>query len=378
MKIVLTGGGTGGHFYPLIAVAEELNNIIDEEKLINTKLIYMSDVPYDKRMLDEKEIRFKKVTSGKIRRYFSLLNIIDSFKIVFGTLKALWSVYTDFPDVVFGKGGYASFPVLFAAMFFRIPVVIHESDAVPGRVNKWASKFAKRVAVSFPESISYFPEKAKKKIAVVGNPVRESLIRLPKEGFSEFLQLDKGLPVVFILGGSQGSQRINDIVVDMASELVDKYQVIHQCGKNNFKEVEGRVSVALLNSPFKNRYRVFGFLNDSAMKMAAAASDIIISRAGSSAIFEIAAWGKPSILIPLSGSAQDHQRENAYAFARTGASEVVEEKNFSPHVLLSEINRILSQKDQLEEIKKKANQFYKPQAGHQIAREIINLALEHA
>ncbi|MCR4284364.1 MAG: undecaprenyldiphospho-muramoylpentapeptide beta-N-acetylglucosaminyltransferase [Parcubacteria group bacterium] len=378
MKIVLTGGGTGGHFYPLIAVAEELNKIIDEEKLINTKLIYMSDDPYDKRLLDEKDIKFRKISAGKIRRYFSLLNIIDFFKIIFGTLKAMWNIYTDFPDVVFGKGGYASFPVLFSARFFRIPVVIHESDAVPGRVNKWASKFARRVAISFSESINYFPEKTRKKIAVVGNPVRENLVRLPKEGFSEFLELDKSVPVVFILGGSQGAQKINDIVVDMASELAAKYQVIHQCGKNNFKEVEGRAAVALEKSPFKNRYRVFGFLNESAMKMAAAASDIIISRAGSSAIFEIAAWGKPSILIPLSGSAQDHQRENAYAFARTGASEVIEEKNLSPHILLSEIGRILSQKDQLEDIKHKANQFYKPEAGRQIAREIINLALEHA
>ncbi len=378
MKIILTGGGTGGHFYPLIAVAEELNNIIDEDKLMNTKLIYMSDKPYNKRLLSEKEIKFKKVTSGKIRRYFSLLNITDVIKIFLGALRALWTVYNDFPDVVFGKGGYASFPVLFAARFFRIPVVIHESDTVPGRVNKWASKFAKRIAVSFPESVSYFPEKSRKKIAVVGNPVRKDLVHLPKEGFSEFLQLDKNLPVIFILGGSQGSQRINDVIVDMASELVDKYQIIHQCGKNNFKEVQGRVNVSLEKSPFKNRYRVFGFLNESAMKMAAAASNIVISRAGSSAIFEIAAWGKPSILIPLSNSAQDHQRENAYAFARTGASEVIEERNLSPHILLSEINRILSQKNSLEDIKSKANQFYKPEAGHQIAREIINLALEHA
>ncbi|PIR58117.1 MAG: undecaprenyldiphospho-muramoylpentapeptide beta-N-acetylglucosaminyltransferase [Parcubacteria group bacterium CG10_big_fil_rev_8_21_14_0_10_38_31] len=378
MKIVLTGGGTGGHFYPLIAVAEELNNIIDEEKLINTKLIYMSDAPYDKRMLDEKEIKFRKITSGKIRRYFSFLNITDAIKIILGTIRTLFVIYTEFPDVVFGKGGYASFPVIFAARFFRIPVVIHESDVVPGRVNKWASKFAKRIAVSFPESINHFPEKTRNKIAVVGNPVRESLIRLPKEGFSEFLQLDKSVPVVFILGGSQGSQKINNIVVDMASELSSKYQVIHQCGKINFKETEGRVAVALENSPFKNRYRVFGFLNESAMKMSAAASDIIISRAGSSAIFEIASWGKPSILIPLTGSAQDHQRENAYAFARTGASEVIEERNLSPHILLSEIDRILSQKEQLEEVRIKANQFYKPNAGHQIAREIINIALEHA
>jgi len=377
MKIVLTGGGTGGHFYPLVAIAEELNNIIDEEKFINTRIIYMSDDPYDQRLLDEEEIRFKKIVSGKIRRYFSLLNITDFLKIIFGILKALWIIYTDFPDIVFGKGGYASFPVLFAARFFRIPVIIHESDVVPGRVNKWASKFAKRIAVSFPESVDYFPEKTRKKIAVVGNPIRKNLIHLPKEGFSEFLEIDKSLPVVFILGGSQGSQKINDIIVDMASDIVGKYQIIHQCGKNNFKEVDGRLKVALEGSSFKKRYRVFGFLNESAMKMAAAASSLIISRSGSSAIFEIAAWGKPSILIPLTGSAQDHQRENAYAFARTGASEVIEEKNLSPHILLSEIDRILSQKDKIEDVKNKANQFYKPDAGRKIAREIINLALEH-
>lgn len=378
MKIVLTGGGTGGHFYPLIAVADELNNIIDEEKLVDTKLIYMSDDPYNKRLLDEKGIRFKKITTGKIRRYFSLLNIIDIVKIIFGAIEAIWVIYTDFPDVVFGKGGYASFPALFAARFFKIPVVIHESDSVPGRVNKWASKFAKRIAVSFPDTINYFPEKAREKIAVVGNPVRKELLILPKEGFSEFLQLEKNIPVIFILGGSQGSKRINDVIVDMADELAKKYQVIHQCGKNNLDEVKGRVSVALEKSPFKNRYRVFGFLNESAIKMAAAASSIIISRAGSSAIFEIAVWGKPSILIPLSGSAQEHQRENAYSFARTGASEIIEEKNLSPHILLSEVDRILSQKNRLAEIKDKANQFSRPDAARKIAREIINLVLEHA
>ncbi len=377
MKIVLTGGGTGGHFYPLIAVADELNNIIDKEKLINARLIYMSDEPYNKRLLDEKGIRFKEITTGKIRRYFSLLNIIDAIKIIFGALEALWIIYTDFPDVVFGKGGYASFPALFAAKIFKIPVVIHESDFVPGRVNKWASKFAKRIAVSFPDSINYFPEKVRGKIAVTGNPVRKELLTLPKEGFSEFLQLEKTVPVVFILGGSQGSLRINNVAVGMASELVEKYQIIHQCGKNNLEEVKGMESVALEKSPYKNRYRVFGFLNESAMKMAAAASNIIISRAGSSAVFEIAAWGKPSILIPLSGSAQEHQRENAYAFARTGASEVIEEKNLSPHILLSEIDRILSQKDKLAEIKNRANQFSKPDAARKIAREIINLTLEH-
>src|SRR3989344_3774262 len=173
MKILLTGGGTGGHFYPVIAVARALKKLAEEERFIEMSLTYLSDDPYDIRLLKEEGIDFVSVPAGKVRRYFSFLNFTDIFKTAWGILRAVIYVFWQMPDVIFSKGGYASFPALIAARIFRIPVLIHESDVVPGRVNRWAGSFADRVAVSFPESAKYFP---KEKTALTGNPIRARLI----------------------------------------------------------------------------------------------------------------------------------------------------------------------------------------------------------
>ncbi len=168
MKIVFTGGGTGGHFYPIIAVVQKVNQIINNENIIGAKLYYFSDSPYDKEMLVENELLFEEINAGKMRTYFSLKNFTDIFKIFFGIINALFKMFSIYPDVVFGKGGYASFPTIFAARILHIPVVIHESDSAPGRVNKWAGHFAKKIAISFLESANYFP---KNKIAWTGQPI---------------------------------------------------------------------------------------------------------------------------------------------------------------------------------------------------------------
>jgi len=153
MKIVFTGGGTGGHFYPIIAVAQRGNQIIDHENMLGVKLYYISNSPYDKEMLFENRLSYEEISTGKMRAHSSLrdyfYNFFDVFKIFFGVLNAILKLFSIYPDVVFGKGGYASFPTIFAARILRIPVIIHESDSVPGRVNKWAGHFAKKIAVSF-------------------------------------------------------------------------------------------------------------------------------------------------------------------------------------------------------------------------------------
>ena len=159
MKILLTGGGTGGHFYPLIAVSESINKIVKEEKLLPVKLYYMSDSPHDADMLTENGIEYVNISAGKFRIYFSVLNFFDLFKTFFGVVGALFKIFNIYPDVIFSKGGYSSFPVLVAAKLLKIPVVIHESDSAPGRTNLWAGKFAKRIAVSYPDASKYFDEK---------------------------------------------------------------------------------------------------------------------------------------------------------------------------------------------------------------------------
>ena len=173
MKILFTGGGSGGHFYPIIAVVEALNDLVRERKLLEPELIYAAPDPYDREMLIANGIRFVPTSAGKIRNYFSILNFFDYFKTAWGVLRSVLRVFFLYPDVVFGKGGYASFPTLLAAKLFKIPVVIHESDSTPGRVNRWAGTFAQKIAVSFPEAAHYFP---KDKVAYTGNPVRKSIL----------------------------------------------------------------------------------------------------------------------------------------------------------------------------------------------------------
>jgi UDP-N-acetylglucosamine--N-acetylmuramyl-(pentapeptide) pyrophosphoryl-undecaprenol N-acetylglucosamine transferase len=373
MKILFTGAGSGGHFYPLIAVAEALNDIVREKKLLEPTLYYAAPDPYDKELLLANNIQFVPTAAGKIRRYFSPLNIIDWFKTGWGIASAVLRIFFIYPDVVFGKGGYGSFPMILAARIFRIPVVIHESDSVPGSVNKWAGKFAEKIAVSYPEAAQYFP---KDKVALTGNPIRKSIMIPAREGAFEYLKLEEGLPVVVVLGGSQGAQAINEMVLAALPQLVEKYQIIHQTGENNFKEVSGRAKVALINSPHPERYKPFGYLNELATRMSAGAASIIISRAGST-IFEIAAWGIPSILIPLEGSASDHQTKNAFAYAREGAGVVVEQNNLTPGLLISEIGRLTGNPELMRSMSEKARGFARSDAAKAIAQVLLDIAISH-
>lgn len=373
MKILLTGGGSGGHFYPIIAVAEEINRIVKEEKLISPQLFFMSDSPYDRGALIENNITFLKSRAGKMRKYFSVLNFFDLIKTSIGIISALVKIYRIYPDVVFSKGAYASFPVLVAARILRIPVIIHESDSAPGRVNKWAGKFAQKIALSYPDAGKFFDPK---RTALVGNPIRKEIINPITNGAHEFLKLDTGLPVILVLGGSLGAQIINDAIIDALPELVKNYQIIHQTGKNNIKEIVKMADVVLAGNTNRVRYKPFDYLNNLAMSMSAGVADLVISRAGST-IFEIAAWGIPSIIIPITNSVSNHQRNNAYSYARSGAAVVIEESNLSDNIIVSEANRIIRNKNENDRMRKSAKEFAKIDAAEKIAREILHIGLKH-
>lgn len=373
MKILLTGGGTGGHFYPIIAVAESLKKLATERNLGTLELFYMAPEPYDERLLLENNITFIKSPTGKIRRYFSILNFFDFFKTIFGTVKAVWQIYWLYPDVIFGKGGYVSFPAMFAGWFLRIPVIIHESDSVPGKVNAWAGKFAKRIAISYPEAASFFDSK---KVAQTGNPIRRELMNPVKEGGHEYFHLDPSVPVLLFLGGSQGAQIINQTMLDVLPQLVEKYQIIHQAGKTNLQYVTATANAMLLGSKNASRYQVFDSLNSLALRTAAGIADLIISRAGST-IFEIAHWGIPSIIIPIAETHGDHQRKNAYSYAKAGAAVVVEENNLTPHLLQAEINRLMDNEADRMKMKAAAKNFARIDSADLIAQEILNLSREH-
>jgi len=379
MKIVLTGGGSGGHFYPLIAVADALREKAREEKLLTPpELYYLAPNSYDQEALDKYDIEFRPISAGKMRTHFSFQNISDLFKTMWGIVKSIWTVFSIYPDVVFAKGGYVSFPVLVAARLLRIPVFIHESDSVPGRVNRWAGGFAKKVAVSFPDAASYFP---KEKVALTGNPIRDEIANPATSGAREYLNMKDDVPVIFVIGGSQGAQRVNSIILESLPQLIEDYYVIHQVGESNLKSVKETTEFFFSELPrvkqtLEYRYKPFGFLDETALRMAAGAADIVISRAGST-IFEIAAWAVPSILIPLTESHADHQRKNAYAYAASGAATVIDEANLSDDILMSELKEVMGNTDIYERMATAAAKFAQLDAADTIADEIIYLARTH-
>ena len=377
MKIVFTGGGTGGHFYPIIAVAEQIYEIVEDERLLAPELYYIGPSVLDFDALAEQNITWKQSSAGKMRRYLSIKNVFDVFKVGIGIVQATIQLYFLYPDVVFSKGGYASFPTTVAARLLNIPVVIHESDAHPGRANVVAAKWAKAIAISFPGVTQYFEDVPKEKFALVGNPIRRALFRPAREGAYAYLNLKEDVPTILILGGSQGAQAINSVVLDALPELLEKYQVIHQVGKENIESVRGISEVILRDNPNKDRYRAFGFLNTLAMRMSAGVASVIISRAGAGSIFETAAWGLPAIMIPLPEDISHDQTKNAFAYARTGAATVLKQRNLSENILLAELERIMTNPDVQAEMTQAANEFAQPDAAKKIARMLVDTALKH-
>lgn len=377
MKILFTGGGSGGHFYPIIAIAQEIRRLASEEKLVQPDLYFMSTEPYNERILFETGIKFIPVAAGKLRRDnnpISLLkNFLDLFSTAWGVITAIFKVFSLYPDVIMSKGAYASFPALVAGRLFRIPVIIHESDSHPGRVNLWSGKFAKRIALSYPEATKYFPQG---KTAVTGNPLRQDILIPTTNGAYEYLRLDKELPIIFVIGGSQGAKHINDIVVDLLPELLTKYQIIHQVGKANYADITLRANFILKDSPLAERYKAFDYLDSTALRMTAGVASLVITRAGS-ALFEIANWNLPAIIIPIPEEISHDQRTNAFTYARSGGAVVVEEKNLTKSILLSEINRIMSDDKLREEMRAGAKKFARPDASTVIAKELLKISLEH-
>lgn len=377
MKIAFTGGGTGGHFYPHIAVAERLRQIASENRLIEPKLYYLAPDPFDEKALFENNISFIRIPAGKTRRYFSLANITGFFTTLAGTVRAFFTLFSLVPDVIFSRGGFGSVPVVLAARLMNIPVVAHESDSKPGRATLLAAKWAERIAVTFDSSVPYFPEKVRGKIARTGIPVRELLAQPLAEGAAQELKLDPSAPTVLILGGSSGSVRINEIILAALPDLVGYANVIHQTGKGNFDDVSARSRVILKDVAERERYHAFPYLSEDSLRRAAGAAHIVVSRAGATAITEIALWRRPAILIPIPESVSHDQKTNAYAYARTGAAVVLEEENMTPHILVSEVKRITGSQEVAASMSAHAEGFANPNAARIVAEELIRIARTH-
>ncbi len=377
MTIVFTGGGTGGHFYPIIAIAEAINDLVREKHLVLPKLYYLAPSSFDQKALFENGLTFISIPAGKVRRYASLRNITDFFFTFTGTLAAIFILFRLYPDVVVSKGGYGSVPTTIAARLLRIPVVIHESDAKPGRANLLAAMWAEKIAISFDGTAKYFPEKVQNKIARTGIPIRKALAHLQTEGARQYLGLEQNLPTILILGGSQGALKINETVLSSLAELVAFANVIHQTGRAHIKGVEAVAQVVLTGSAHASRYHPIDYLSQTSLQRTAAVTNLIVSRAGANSIAEISLWKKPSIIIPIPESVSHDQRMNAYAYARTGAAIVIEEENLTPHLFVSEIQRVISDSALEKRMGASAEGFTDPDAARILAEGVLSIALSH-
>ena len=368
MKIAFTGAG-GGHFYPLIAVAEAVRTQVFLQKIQTPDFYFFSDHPYDERALFDNNIKFIEIPSGKLHVYPTLENITNIFKAIFGTFVALKEMYRIYPDVLFAKGGYASFPVLMAARILSIPVVVHESDSVAGRVTKWAGRFAERIAISQKEAAVYFPNLP---VALTGQPIRERV--LPPENYNRQYPVGRR-PVLLIIGGSQGSLKLNETILGILPEMLQTYDVVHQTGPIHIEAVKEISSKILTNHPHKDRYYAEGFVEVSVFYPKV---DLVITRAGSTTLFETALWHLPQIIIPIPESISRDQHSNAYAFFKHGTCSVIEENNLTPHLLLSEINRIIGDKANYDKLSKAgASLDFSRFAASIIATEVLRIALTH-
>lgn len=368
MRIAFTGGGSGGHFYPLIAVAEKINQTGS-----GADLYYLGPEPYNADLLQQQNIKFVKIPAGKLRRYFSIQNFFDIFRAFGGFFVALVKLYTLYPDVIFSKGSYTSVPILLAARFYRIPVVIHESDSRPGRANKLARKFARYIGISYTEAAQFFPEE---KTALIGIPLRQDITNKIPDAKAA-LGIPADLPLIYVTGGSSGAERLNTLILNSLNELLPYFRIYHQAGTENEASVS-RTSQALINDQnLLEHYYVGGHLPAQTVAALLSAADLIISRAGSTSIYEIALHGKPSILIPIPEEISHDQRSNAYAYARTGAATVLEEGNTTEHTLEAEIKKILSDSAKYQTMQNATAQFAAPDAAVKIAEILLSIGYEH-
>lgn len=319
----------------------------------------------------------KTITGGKVRRYFSLQNIVDIPKFFIGLFQAFFKMYWLMPDVIFSTGGTGALPVVLAGWFYRVPIIILEPNAVPGTANLLSSRLAYRIGIAFEKAISYFDPA---KTALVGNPVRKELTSYKETQATakEALGFSIADMLIVVISGSQGAQRTNDFILLNLEKLLGEAQLLHQTGVAHYQAVEKISRTAIIGMGAKgisHRYLALPYLDETRLPQALRAADLVISRAGAGSIFELAAFGKPAILIPIRESANDHQRMNAYEYAKTGAAVVIEEGNLLPGIFLNQVKTILAQPGMLAKMSEAASRFYRASAAAVLAKEILGVAL---
>ena len=345
-KIFFTGGGTAGHVTPNIALIRELRpefevGYVGESCSVEEKLISSISVP------------FFPIKAGKFRRYFSLKNFFDPFKVIVGFLQSLRLCLLERPDLVFSKGGYVAVPLVLAARVLNIPIIAHESDLTPGLANRLTFPFCSKICLTFPPAAGFLGDK---RVVLTGTPLRRALKEADAEKGLKLLRFDLNLPILLVFGGSKGAKFLNELIFRLRDKLLESFNVLHITGEGNFlleKEKKGYIQKEFLHHEFGD---------------VLAAASVVVSRAGANSIYEILALRKPHLLVPLpKTSSRGDQLENAKKFFELGYSRFIEEHMITDDIFIREVKKLIDNKTSIE--KKMAN-FKTPDAVSIIVKEI--------
>lgn len=359
MKVIVSGGGTGGHIYPAIAICQKL-----QEKYENVEILYVgNENGPEKNIVKEYGYAFQSVDSMGLPRKISK-KLFKSLSVNFrglGQAKRLLKIFQ--PDIVVGTGGYVCAPILYEATRKKIPTVIHESNSYPGVTTRILSSRVDKVLISYAQALSHFKDKSN--VIVTGNPVRNNFSNKYSEEDLEKLGIDKSIPVVFSFGGSNGSYAMNMAVSEMSKHLSGEFYLLHQTGRKNYE--------SFIENSVENKYiKVFPYIDN--IDLFYAVSDLVIASSGAMSLAEISSVKKPSILIPKAYTTENHQEYNALTYVENHASKMILEKDLNDRVLYDNIIDIISDKNNLIIMGENAGKLSNPNAADTIAEIIYNLS----
>lgn len=366
LKVCVACGGSGGHIFPAVALAQELKELDSSIEL----LFVGSDSILDRRIFEKEGVRYDLLSSNKMPYKASFRSVKFFVKLIFDIIKSSFILVKFRPDAVIGFGGYISGPVIFAAYLMRIPSIIHEQNVIPGRANQAMFRFVKKIAVSFEETTKYLGRYAAKKV-FTGNPIRTRSLKDDRAGNIKKLGLDSSKFTILVIGGSQGAHNLNKTFIEGMSGLNDaarsSLQIIHITGLADYTEADE------LYKKIGIEHRVFSFIDK--IEEAYSASDLIITRSGASAIFEIAYFGRPMILVPYP-FAMCHQAENARFFSKNGGAIQIDEKDLSPDAIKDKIIQLANDRIRLKQMVESARRLSVSDSSNNLANEILSITNE--
>lgn len=375
MRILISGGGTGGHIYPALAVAAELRArygaellFIGDENGLETTIVPEAGVP------------FVPIKAGKLRRYLSRRTLSDLARTPVGMAQALRAARRFRPHAAFTSGGYVSVPAGMAARLTGAPLLMHQQDVAPNLANRLLTPVATRISVSFAPSLDFFP---RDRVSLMGNPARAEVVAaagLYSASQRPVFGLDPALPVALITGGSQGARRLNQVIAAALPGLLPHCQVLHVSGEGTFEETKALAEQTLAAMPYsealRSRYALFPYLKTE-MPQALAASDVVLCRSGASTLTELALLGRPSLLVPLPpGFGGSPQAINAEMFQRAGAADVVMDSDLTPERATSSLLALLENATRRTAMATAARSFALPNAARDLAAAVAGLAVE--